>query len=86
MYVALTRARKHLAVVYPLNTYATRWGADYSIDQLSRFLDRGVQALMERVVIGDESAAPAPEAPKPAGIDLRGLLRRRFGGENHPTA
>ena len=85
MYVALTRARKHLAVVYPLNTYATRWGADYSIDQLSRFLDRGVQSLMERVVVGEENAPLAPEVPKPAGIDLRGLLRGRFGGENRPS-
>jgi DNA helicase-2/ATP-dependent DNA helicase PcrA len=86
MYVALTRARKHLAVVYPLNTYATRWGADYSIDQLSRFLDRGVQSLMERVVVGEESAPPAPEAPRSVGIDLRGLLRGRFGGESRPSA
>jgi DNA helicase-2/ATP-dependent DNA helicase PcrA len=85
MYVALTRARKHLAVVHPLNTYATRWGADYSIDQLSRFLDRGVQSLMERVVVGEENAPPAPETPKPAGIDLRGLLRGRFGGENRAS-
>jgi DNA helicase II / ATP-dependent DNA helicase PcrA len=85
MYVALTRARKHLAVIYPLNTYATRWGADYSIDQLSRFLDRGVQSLMERVVIGDGDAHPAPEAPKSSGIDLRGLLRGRFGGENRAS-
>jgi DNA helicase-2/ATP-dependent DNA helicase PcrA len=85
MYVALTRARKHLAVVYPLNTYETRWGADYSMDQLSRFLDRGVQSLMERVVVGQEGAAPAPETPKPSGIDLRGLLRGRFG-ESRPSA
>ena len=85
MYVAMTRARKHLAVVYPLNTYATRWGADYSIDQLSRFLDRGVQALMERVVVGEGDAAPAPDTPKSAGIDLRGLLRGRFGGESRPS-
>jgi DNA helicase-2/ATP-dependent DNA helicase PcrA len=84
MYVAMTRARKHLAVVYPLNAYATRWGADYSIDQLSRFIDRGVQAHMERVVVGQESPTPPPETPKPAGIDLRGLLRGRFGGENRP--
>jgi DNA helicase-2/ATP-dependent DNA helicase PcrA len=84
MYVAMTRARKHLAVVYPLNAYATRWGADYSIDQLSRFIDRGVQAHMERVVVGEEVPTVAPEAPKPAGIDLRGLLRGRFG-DNRPS-
>jgi ATP-dependent DNA helicase UvrD/PcrA len=85
MYVAMTRARKHLAVVYPLNAYATRWGADYSIDQLSRFIDRGVQAHMERVVVGGEEIPAAPsETPKPAGIDLRGLLRGRFG-DNRPS-
>jgi DNA helicase-2/ATP-dependent DNA helicase PcrA len=84
MYVAMTRARKHLAVVYPLNAYATRWGADYSLDQLSRFVDRGVQSHMQRVVVGEESSAPLVETPKPAGISLRGLLRGRFG-DNRPS-
>jgi DNA helicase-2/ATP-dependent DNA helicase PcrA len=80
MYVAMTRARKHLAVVYPLNAYATRWGADYSIDQLSRFIDRGVQAHMQRVVVGAEQLPAPEEAPRSIGLDLRGLLRGRFGG------
>jgi DNA helicase-2/ATP-dependent DNA helicase PcrA len=80
MYVAMTRARKHLAVVYPLNAYATRWGADYSIDQLSRFIDRGVQGYMQRVVVGEEDLPALEEAPRPIGLDLRGLLRGRFGG------
>ena len=79
MYVALTRARNHLVVSYPLNVYNTRRGADYSMDQLSRFLDAGVRAKMQRFVLGDD-AAPAPEAPAPAAppIDLRALLRARF--------
>jgi DNA helicase-2/ATP-dependent DNA helicase PcrA len=80
MYVGMTRARKHLAVVYPLNAYATRWGADYSIDQLSRFIDRGVQAHMQRVVVGEEGVPIPAEAPRPVSLDLRGLLRGRFGG------
>jgi DNA helicase II / ATP-dependent DNA helicase PcrA len=83
MYVALTRARNHLAVTYPLHVYATRRGVDYSIDQLSRFLDRGVRTLMERVVLQEEGSgeAPAsPPAPTPSGLDLRALLRARFGG------
>src|SRR5262249_60081842 len=42
MYVAMTRARNHLAVTYPLNVYATRRGQDDSIDKLSRFIDRVV--------------------------------------------
>jgi DNA helicase-2/ATP-dependent DNA helicase PcrA len=81
MYVAMTRARNHLAVTYPLNVYASRRGSDYSIDQLSRFIDRGVREKMQRVV-PQEPAAPAPvEAPVADGqqIDLRALLRGRFG-------
>src|SRR6478672_9861279 len=66
MYVALTRARNHLSVTYPLNSYSTRRSADYSIDQMSRFLDRGVRDKMERVVPKfDGSVEPAPEAPLP---------------------
>ncbi|MGQ0766049.1 MAG: ATP-dependent helicase [Gemmatimonadota bacterium] len=80
MYVALTRARNHLAVVCPMNSYATRRGADYSIDQVSRFIDRGVRELMEavvpRVVEEDKSSA----APSATGFDLRAAMRERFGG------
>ena len=82
MYVALTRARRHLAVTYPLHVYATRRGADYSIDQLSRFLDRGVRERMERVTLAADGTAAAPAAeglgPTPT-LDLRALLRGRFG-------
>jgi DNA helicase-2/ATP-dependent DNA helicase PcrA len=83
MYVALTRARNHLAVTYPLNVYATRRGQDYSIDQLSRFIDRGVREKMQRVVPQEQpaaSAASAPSGPDAPSIDLRALLRGRFGG------
>jgi DNA helicase II / ATP-dependent DNA helicase PcrA len=80
MYVALTRARNHLAVSCPLNSYATRRTADYSIDQMSRFLDRGVREKMERVVPRmDGSVEPAPEPAPATPIDLRALLRGRFG-------
>ncbi|HKW47133.1 MAG TPA: ATP-dependent helicase [Gemmatimonadaceae bacterium] len=79
MYVAMTRARNHLVVSYPLNVYNTRRGADYSMDQLSRFLDRGVRAKMQKYVLG-EDATPAVEAPAPEHppIDLRALLKSRF--------
>jgi DNA helicase-2/ATP-dependent DNA helicase PcrA len=82
MYVAMTRARNHLAVVYPLNAYATRRSADYSIDQLSRFIDRGVQAQMTRVVptLEPEAESNEPSAPTPSGVDLRAVMRRRFRG------
>jgi len=82
MYVALTRARNHLAVTYPVNVYSTRRGQDYSMDQLSRFIDRGVREKMQRVVIAapDEApVAPRPAAPDRDKVDLFALLRGRFG-------
>jgi DNA helicase II / ATP-dependent DNA helicase PcrA len=81
MYVALTRAKNNLAIVYPLNVYATRRSADYSIDQLSRFLDRGVQRLMQKVVVEAERTIPTPgPLPGSTDLDLRALIRNRFGG------
>jgi DNA helicase II / ATP-dependent DNA helicase PcrA len=81
MYVAMTRARNHLAVTYPLNVYATRRGSDYSIDQLSRFIDRGLREKMQRVVPQETAAVVAPETPVIGPpIDLRALLKGRFGG------
>jgi ATP-dependent DNA helicase UvrD/PcrA len=80
LYVAMTRARNHLFVTYPINVYDTRRGADYSMDQLSRFLDRGVREGMQRVVVDrPESAAPDPAAGPLPVIDLRAMLRGRFG-------
>jgi DNA helicase-2/ATP-dependent DNA helicase PcrA len=80
MYVALTRARHDLYVTYPLNSYASRMSADYSMDQLTRFLDRGVRETMQRVVVGGAVSEPAPPPPTPEGLDLRALLRGRFTG------
>jgi DNA helicase-2/ATP-dependent DNA helicase PcrA len=80
MYVAMTRARNHLNIVYPLNTYSTRRGSDYSIDQLSRFIDRGIRDRMERVTV--EAPVKANEnlsAVVAPLLDLRALLRGRFG-------
>lgn len=81
MYVAMTRARNDLTVVYPLNVYSSRFGSDYSMDQLSRFIDQGLRERMGRVAVGpaDEPAVPSAPGPLPA-IDLRALLRGRFGG------
>ncbi len=80
LYVATTRARNHLFVTYPLNVYDSRRSADYSIDQLSRFLDRGVREMMQRVVVDNPDApAPAPDAAQPPVVDLRAMLRGRFG-------
>jgi len=81
MYVGLTRARNHLSVTYPVNVYSTRRGADYSMDQLSRFIDRGVRERMQRVAIEAPGEVPPP-ADRPVEtetVDLFALLRGRFG-------
>ena len=79
-YVALTRAKRHLHVSYPLYAYASRWSADFALDQKSRFLDDRVLGTMQRVQI---VAPPAPEPPPDAvlptsTLDLRAALRSRF--------
>ena len=81
MYVALTRARNHLLVTYPLNAYTSRRSAEYSLDQLSRFFDRGVREKMQRVALGadDGPAVEEQPAPIPGVLDLRALLRAKFG-------
>jgi DNA helicase-2/ATP-dependent DNA helicase PcrA len=80
MYVALTRARNHLVVTYPVQVYSTRRGQDYSMDQLSRFLDRGVREKMQRVAISAPDDMPRPAEPQTAEkVDLLALLRGRFG-------
>jgi DNA helicase II / ATP-dependent DNA helicase PcrA len=79
MYVALTRAKDELAVIYPMQTYGSRRGAEYSFDQLSRFLDRGVRATMQRVVVEEPGDVPPAEPITTAVVDLRALMRGRFG-------
>jgi DNA helicase-2/ATP-dependent DNA helicase PcrA len=79
MYVALTRARNYLSVTYPLNAYSSRRGGEYSIDQLCRFIDRGVRDKMQRVAVGGDNAPPPQDEPRKAPLmDLRALLRGRF--------
>ena len=81
LYVALTRARHQLFVTYPLHSYATRTGADFSYSQLSRFLDPGVRSTMQRVTLSSDgppalgTGSTDVRAPQ---LDLRALLRGRF--------
>jgi len=79
MYVAMTRARNHLAVSYPLNVYDTRRGADYSLDQVSRFLDRGVRRCFQSVTLEAATESATSEASTTAPeVDVRQLLKNRF--------
>jgi DNA helicase-2/ATP-dependent DNA helicase PcrA len=80
MYVAMTRAKNYLSVTYPLNAYSTRRGSDYSLDQLSRFIDRGVRDRMQRIAAGAPAVQVAASEPVKPMLDLRALLRGRFGG------
>ncbi|MDA1082191.1 MAG: hypothetical protein O2973_11035, partial [Gemmatimonadetes bacterium] len=62
-----------------LNVYDTRRGSNYSIDQVSRFLDRGVRAGMERVVVEAVTSTEEPEPGTEPIIDLRARARGLFG-------
>lgn len=78
-YVALTRAKRHLHVSYPLYAYASRWSADFALDQKSRFLDAAVLATMQRIQLAPPPAPEAPPAePVTSTLDLRAALRSRF--------
>ena len=79
LYVAMTRARDQLVVTYPLHSYATRTGADFAYGQLSRFLDAGVRETMQRVTVGIEPPQALPAPREGIHVDLRALLRGRFG-------
>lgn len=79
LYVAMTRARDQLYVTYPLHSYPSRTGADFAYGQLSRFLDPGVRGTMQRVTLGDDMPPALPAMREDPTIDLRALLRGRFG-------
>ena len=91
LYVAMTRPRDQLYVTYPLHSYATRTGADFAYGQMSRFLDPGVRSTMQRVTLAAEGMQLLPgdreihpdtprEGSDVPSVDLRALLRGRFGG------
>jgi hypothetical protein len=68
-------------VTYPLNAYSSRRGADYSLDQLCRFIDRGVRDNMQRVALASDNTPAKEDAGlRQPVLDLRALLRSRFGG------
>jgi DNA helicase II / ATP-dependent DNA helicase PcrA len=68
-------------VVHPLNSYGSQRGADYSLTQLSRFVDQEVRATMQHVALGvdDRPAETASTERRGPVVDLRALLRGRFG-------
>ena len=83
MYVAMTRARNHLSIVHPLSSYGSRRGADYSLTQLSRFIDADVRRTMRHVALAADDKPAAEDRLQSAMaaplVDLMALLRGRFG-------
>ena len=72
LYVAMTRARHHLALMVPLRFHVTqqhRLGDRHLYGGLSRFIPPAVAAWFDRVTEGQAApdAAPAPLPPRPAG-------------------
>ncbi|MGI8842891.1 MAG: 3'-5' exonuclease [Gemmatimonadaceae bacterium] len=81
MYVAMTRARHALSVVVPVNVYGSRWGADYSMAQLSRFIDADVRKRIQR-----RSAGPAAQPARWLGWPTADGTRVRWGPGARPRA
>jgi DNA helicase-2/ATP-dependent DNA helicase PcrA len=80
MYVAMTRARNHLAVSYPVAVYDTRRSATYGLDQVSRFLDRGVRRAFQAITLETTREAESASGAVSATVDIRAVLRNRFAG------
>jgi ATP-dependent exoDNAse (exonuclease V) beta subunit len=77
-YVAVTRARTHLHVTWPLFV-PFAGGREQALGQLSRFVDQRTAATMTRIHVAPPADAAHPlEAPDGAPLDVRALLRNRF--------
>jgi DNA helicase-2/ATP-dependent DNA helicase PcrA len=77
LYVALTRARDFLEVVFPLKYYAKKWstGDRHSLAQLSRFIPAEVASSFDRVTA---SVRRTRDQPMPAGSGDE--IRRKIAG------
>ena len=81
LYVAMTRARYHLALVVPQRFYVTqqtRYGDRHLYGSLSRFIPAAVAALFDGVRPGVPESAEAGAAPQSARIDVLAQVRELF--------
>jgi DNA helicase-2/ATP-dependent DNA helicase PcrA len=67
-YVAITRARRNLAIYVPLRYHHHRVRDDHSWAQPSRFLSEAVRSTLEDVTAVDDSQ-PSATSPSAAAID-----------------
>jgi DNA helicase II / ATP-dependent DNA helicase PcrA len=82
LYVAMTRARDHLALLVPQRFYVTQqraFGDRHLYASLSRFIPPPVAALFERVGPATSAAAAAPADDGPLLFDMHDKLRRDWG-------
>ena len=79
MYVALTRARDYLYVLWPLRYYHSPPGVsdNHSYAQRSRFLTDAVVETMEVAEAAPQSL-PDPEAPTPGRVNVASRIRRMW--------
>jgi ATP-dependent DNA helicase UvrD/PcrA len=80
LYVAMTRAKRWLAVVHPLRFYIrqqSRYGDRHLYTPRTRFIPDAILERFTRVVPEAVAAAPAAGAPAPGGprIDVAARLR-----------
>jgi DNA helicase-2/ATP-dependent DNA helicase PcrA len=83
LYVAMTRAKRHLALLVPLRFHVTqqpRLGSRHLYGSISRFVPPPVQALFERVAVEVPSSLDAAAATAAATltVDLMTRVRGRF--------
>jgi DNA helicase-2/ATP-dependent DNA helicase PcrA len=74
-YVALTRARDFLEVVFPLKYYAKKWstGDRHTYAQISRFLPEPILHHFERISLEPPAPADSP-ASASASADIRAKI------------
>jgi len=80
LHVAMTRAKRHLALVVPQRFHVTqqrRFGDRHLYGALTRFVPPAVAALFDAVGPSAPDAEPASEAALPA-IDLLARVRQQF--------
>ncbi len=74
-YVALTRAKNHLYVCYPLRYYHSRYGDQHSYAQLTRFLPNHVLTCFAQRVTGPDGEEAEGDDSDSASIDAHTTSR-----------
>lgn len=77
-YVALTRAKDFLEVVFPLKYYQKKWSDRHSYAQLTRFIPDSVSSFFEKVRIENKSE-PDAIAAIGAGSEIRRKIVAMWG-------